>query len=72
MMVRPKRRFKKALDLTFEKERYKLSVGKKNISKEEKKKKKKNLLSTIEEIVKELDFDTITTIVMEGNKDAKS
>ena len=69
MMVRPKRRFKKALDLTFEKKRYKLSVGKKNISKEEK---KKNLLSTIEEIVKALDFDTITTIVMEGNKDAKS
>ena len=44
-------------------------MEKKNVSK---KGKKKNLLSTIEEIVKILDYDTTTTMAMEGNEGAKS
>ena len=32
----------------------------------------KNLLSTIEETVKTLNFDTITTMAMEGDEGAKS
>ena len=66
--MRPKRRHRKALYFTSEKERFRLSVEKKNVSKEG----KKNLLSTIEETMKTLDFDTITTMAMEGDEGAKS
>lgn len=66
--VRPKRRRRKALYFTSEKERFRLSRGKKNASKE----KKMNLMNTIGETVKALDFDTITTMAMEDNEGAKS
>ena len=53
--VRPKRRRRKALYFTSEKKRFRLSVRKKNANKEE----KMNLLNTIGEITKALDFDTM-------------
>jgi hypothetical protein len=53
--VRPKRRRRKALYFTSEKKRFRLSVGKKNANKEG----KRNLLSTVEETVKALDFDAM-------------
>jgi hypothetical protein len=53
--MRPKKRCRKALYFTSEKERFILSIRKKNINKEE----KINLLNTIEEIVKAPDFDTM-------------
>ena len=61
--VRPKRRRKKTLYFTSEKKRFRLSVGKKNTNKEG----KRNLLSTVEETVKTLDFDA-----MEDDEGAKS
>ena len=45
-----------------------LSVGKKNVSKEG----IFSLLNTIEEIVKTMYFDIITTMAMEGDEGAKS
>ena len=61
--VRPKRRRRKALYFTFEKERFRLSVGKNNANKEGKMK----VLNTVEETVKALDFHA-----MEDDEDAKS
>ncbi len=61
--VRPKRRRRKALYFTSEKERFRLSVGKKNANKEAKRK----VLSTVEETVKALDFEA-----MEDDEGAKS
>jgi hypothetical protein len=61
--VRPKRRRRKALYFNSEKKRFRLSVGKKNANKEG----KINLLSTVEETVKTLDFDA-----MEDDEGAKS
>ncbi len=60
--VRPKRRRRKALYFTSEKKRFRLSVRKKNANKEG----KMNLLNTIEETAKALNFDT-----MEGDEAAK-
>ena len=57
-----KKQVGKAFYFTSKKERFKMNVGKKNVSKEG----KKNLLSTIEKTVKALDFDTITIMVMEA------
>jgi hypothetical protein len=53
--VRPKRRRRKVLYFTSANKKFRLSVGKKNANKEG----KRNLLSTVEEIVKTLDFDAI-------------
>jgi hypothetical protein len=61
--VRPKRRRRKTLYFTSEKKRFRLSVGKNNANKEE----KINLLSTVEETVKTLDFNA-----MEDDKGAKN
>ena len=61
--VRPKRRRRKTLYFTSEKKRFRLSVGKKNANNEG----KWNLLSTVEETVKTLDFDAI-----EGDEGARS
>jgi hypothetical protein len=61
--VRPKRRRRKTLYFTSEKKRLRLSVRKKNAHKE----RKRNLLSTVEETVKTLDFDA-----MEDDEGAKS
>ena len=66
--VRPKRKRRKALYFTFEKERFRVSVGKKNASRE----RKNIILSTLEGIVKTLDFNTISTMVMEDDEGAKS
>ena len=66
--VRRKRRRRKALYYTSEKERFSLSIGKKNASRKE----KNVLLNTIEETVKTLDFYTISTMAMEDNEDEKS
>src|ERR1700738_5120399 len=61
--VRPKRTRRKALYFTSEKKRFSLSVGKNNANKEG----KRNLLSTVEETMKTLDFDA-----MEDDKGAKT
>jgi hypothetical protein len=61
--VRPKRRRKKTLYFTSEKKRFRLNVGKKNANKEG----KRNLLNTVEETMKTLDFDA-----MEDDEGAKS
>jgi hypothetical protein len=53
--VRPKKRLGKALYFISEKKKFRLSVKKKNANKIG----KKNMLNTIEETVKALDFDTI-------------
>ena len=53
--VRPKKRRRKALYFTSEKKRFRLSVGKKNANKES----KINMLNTIVETVKTLDFDMV-------------
>lgn len=68
-LVRPKRRRMKALYFTCENEGFRPSVGKKNASKE---RKKNPMLSTIEETVKALSFDTITTMAMQGDEGANS
>jgi hypothetical protein len=62
-LMRPKRRRRKALYFTFEKKRFRLSVGKKNANKEG----KINLLSTVEKTVKTLDFNA-----MEDDEGTKS
>jgi hypothetical protein len=59
--VRPKRRRRKALYFTSEKNRFRQSVGKRNANKEG----KRNMLNTIVETVKALDFD-----MMEGDEGA--
>src|ERR1700737_4015990 len=59
--VRPKRRRRKTLYFTSKKKRFRLSVGKKNANKE----RKRNMLNTIVETVKALDFD-----MMEGDEGA--
>jgi hypothetical protein len=59
--VRPKRRRRKALYFTSEKNRFRQSAGKKNANKEG----KINMLNTIAETVKALDFD-----MMEGDEGA--
>jgi hypothetical protein len=61
--LRPKRRRRKALYFTSEKNRFKLSVRNRNANKVG----KKNMLNTIEEIVKALDFDA-----MEDDEGAKN
>jgi hypothetical protein len=61
--VRPKRRRRKTLYFTSEKKRFRLSVGKKNANNEG----KRNLLRTVEETVKTLNFDA-----MEDDEGAKS
>ena len=66
--VRPKRRRRKALYFTSQKERFRLSMGKKNASKRGKKK----ILHTIEETVKALNFDAMTTTVTEGDEGANN
>ena len=66
--ARPKRRRRKALYSTSKKKRFRLSVGKKNASRE----RKNIILSTIQGIVKPLDFNTISTMVMEDDEGAKS
>ena len=65
--LRPEKKRRKDLYYT-EKERFRLSVRKKNVNKEG----KKNLLSMIEETVKTMKFDTITTMAMEANKGGKN
>jgi hypothetical protein len=59
----PKRRCRKALYFTSEKNRFRLSVRNRNINKVG----KRNMLNTIEETVKALDFDT-----MEDDEGAKN
>ena len=59
--VRPKRRRRKALYFTSEKNRFRQSVGKRNANKEG----KRNMLNMIVEIIKALDFD-----MMEGDEGA--
>jgi hypothetical protein len=61
--VRPTRRRRKTLYFTSEKKRFRLSVRKKNANKEG----KINLLSTVEETMKTLDFDA-----MEDDEGAKN
>jgi hypothetical protein len=61
--VRSKRRRRKAFYFTSEKKRFRFSVRKKNANKEG----KMNLLNTIEETAKALDFD-----MMEGDEAAKN
>lgn len=66
-LVRLERRRMKTLYCTFEKDRFKPRVEK-NANKEG----KKYMLNMIEEIVKTLNFDTISTMMMKGNEGAKS
>jgi hypothetical protein len=61
--VRPKRRRRKTLYFTSEKKKFRFSVRKKNANKEG----KMNLLNTIEETAKALDFD-----MMEGDEAANN
>ena len=69
LSVRSKRRRRKALYFTSQKERFRLSMRKKNANKGE----KKRILNTIEETIKKLDFDTISmaTEVDEGANNAE-
>ena len=66
-LVRLERRRMKTLYCTFEKDRFKPRVEK-NANNEG----KKYMLNMIEEIVKTLNFDTISTMMMKGNEGAKS
>ena len=66
--VRRKRRRRKTLYFTYEKKRFRLSVGNKNASREG-----KNIIpSTLEKKLGTLDFDIISTMAMEDDKGAKS
>jgi hypothetical protein len=65
--VRPKKKRNKALYFISKKERFRLSVGK-----NAKKERKRNMLNTIEQTMKSLNSNTITTMTMDDNEGAKN
>ena len=66
-LVRHNRRCKKTLYFTSKKKRFRVNVENKNA-----RRKNNIILSTIEEIVKTLDFDTISTMATKDEEDANS